>query len=120
MEAAGIEPRWNDAQGKKRWTKERVLTEMQDRFISGHPRDQLGFGDKKLDGAAKRLFGSWLAAVESADLTDRVNFKPVVRRWNRDLVITEIRAWHDSGHRVTEIHRKNRSLFDAAKRHFGT
>lgn len=120
MEAAGIEPRLHDAQGKKRWTKTRVLTEMQDRFIAGCPRDQLGFGDKKLAGAAKRLFGSWLAAVESAGLTDKVNFTPVHRRWSRELVLAELRAWHGAGHRLTEIHRKNRSLFDAARSRFGT
>ena len=120
MKAAGIEPRLHDAQGKKRWTKTRVLTEMQDRFIAGCPRDQLGFGDKKLAGAATRLFGSWLAAVESAGLTNKVNFTPVHRRWSRKLVLAELRAWHASGHRLTEIHRKNRSLFDAAKARFGT
>lgn len=120
LEAAGIEPRHEDARRKRRWTKDRVLAEMQDRFIAGHPSDRLGFGDLKLAGAAKRLFGSWLSAVESAGLSDKVSFKPVHRRWNRGLVIAEIQAWHGAGHRLAEVHRKNRSLFDAAKARFGT
>ena len=67
-----------------------------------------------------RHFGSWRAAVEAAGLTGKVTFKPALRRWNRQRVIAEIQAWHDSGHRLTEVHRKYNSLFNAAKTHFGT
>ncbi|MBB3205496.1 hypothetical protein FHS27_001296 [Rhodopirellula rubra] len=114
FEAAGIES------PARRWTKERVVAAIQDRFISGDASDRIGFGDEKLASAAYRHFGSWPAAVEAAGLIDKVTFKPQLRRWNQQRVIAEIRAWHDSGHRLAEVSRKYQALFHAARTHFGT
>lgn len=114
FEAAGIES------PARRWTKERVVAAIQDRFIAGEASDRIGFGDEKLASAAYRHFGSWPAAVEAAGLIDKVTFKPQLRRWNQQRVIAEIRAWHDSGHRLAEVSRKYQALFNAARTHFGT
>ncbi|TWU38670.1 hypothetical protein Q31b_37480 [Novipirellula aureliae] len=114
FEATGIES------PAKRWTKERVVAAIQDRFIAGDASDKIGFGDEKLASAAYRHFGSWPAAVEAAGLIDKVMFKPQLRRWNQQRVIAEIQAWHDSGHRLAEVSRKYGALFHAARTHFGT
>ena len=113
FEAAGIEitPR--------RWTKPRIVAAIQDRYIAGKHLDRVGFGDERLNSAAKRHFGSWAAAVEAAGLTDRVELPTPLQRWNEERVISEIRAWHDSGHRLAEVSRKYQALFNAAKTHFG-
>ena len=113
FQAAGVEP------PAHRWTKERIVAAIQDCFIAGKASDRIGFGDEKLASAAYRHFGSWPAAVEAAGLIDKVPIKPSLRRWNKQSVIAEIRAWHDSGHRLAEVSYKYQALFNAAKTHFG-
>lgn len=113
FEAAGIES------PARRWTKERIIAAIQDCFIAAKVSDRIGFGDEKLASAAYRHFGSWPAAVEAAGLIDKVPIKPTLRRWNKQSVIAEIRAWHDSGHRLAEVSTKYQALFNAAKTHFG-
>ena len=114
LEVAGLEP------PPRRWTDARVIAAIQDRYIKGGPVHIEGLGDVRLANAAKRRFGSWANAVESAGLTGKVIIKKPLRRWTRDDVVTEIRAWHDSGRRLADVSKEHQPLYNAAKTHFGT
>ena len=81
----------------RRWTKVRVIAAIQDRYIAGQPVHIEGLGDLRLANAAKRRFGSWEVAVEAAGLAGRITIKKPLRRWSQELVIEEIRNWHQGG-----------------------
>jgi len=65
-EAAGI------VASPRRWTNDRVIAEIQERYVQGEPKHIQGLGDIRLALAAKRRFGSWASAVAAAGLADRI------------------------------------------------
>jgi len=86
LEAAGIEP------PTRYWTDARVLAAIQDRYIAGNPLHIEGLGDLRLSQAAKRLFGSWQAAVEAAGLIGKIPIKKPLRRWTPEQVQASSRS----------------------------
>ncbi len=114
LEAAGVDP------PPRRWTKTRVTAAIQNRYISGKPKNIDGLGDPYLANAAKRFFGSWQAAVEAAGLAGRIPIKKPLRRWSKEAVVREIRKWHDSGGRLEDVSKLDQSLCGAAKTWFGS
>ncbi|MEX2112843.1 MAG: hypothetical protein WD845_06625 [Pirellulales bacterium] len=113
-EAAGLPPR------PGRWTKQRVIDTIQDRYVRGMARALPGFKDKALAEAATRYFGSWWAAVTAAGLSDRVPKPRVPRRWSRQMVIDAIQDWHRQGVPLASLHKQDVPLYGAVKRHFGS
>lgn len=114
FEAACVEP------SPRRWTDERVIAAIQNRYVAGHQRHVDGLGDLRLANAARRRFGSWQAAVEAAGLTGKITVKKPLRRWSRETVIAEIQNWHRCGRGLTSISKDNQSLYCAGKTWFGS
>ncbi|MEX2187004.1 MAG: ParB N-terminal domain-containing protein [Pirellulales bacterium] len=114
LEAAGLPPR------PGRWTKQRVIDTIQDRYVRGIPKGSLGFKGKPLAEAATRYFGSWWAAVTAAGLSDRVRQPRAPQRWSRQLVIDAIQNWHRQGVPLASLHKRDVSLYGAVKRLFGS
>jgi hypothetical protein len=104
----------------RRWTVERVIAEIQERYVRGEPRHIQGLGDIRLALAAKRHFGSWASAVAAAGLEQRIPITRPQRRWNRQLVIDSIMSAHRSGTALSEIRRCDQGLYYAARTHFGS
>ncbi len=113
-EAAGLPPR------PGRWTKQRVIDTLQDRYMRGMPKGSLGCKGKPLAEAATRYFGSWWAAVTAAGLSDRVRQPSAPQRWSRQLVIDAIQNWHRQGVPLASLHKRDVSLYGAVKRYFGS
>ncbi|MCO8122609.1 hypothetical protein NHH03_12755 [Stieleria sp. TO1_6] len=114
IEAAGIEP------PRRRWTEDRIISAIQERYIAGEPQHIEGLGDIPLAQAAKRRFGTWAAAVEAAGLVDRITVRKPLRYWTADDVIAEIQKWHTEGHEFKDVWTHYTALVNAARRHFPT
>ncbi len=114
IEAAGIEP------PRRRWTEDRIISAIQERYIAGEPQHIEGLGDIPLAQAAKRRFGSWAAAVEAAGLADRIVVRKPLRYWTAEDVIAEIQKWHAEGHAFKDVWTQHAALVNAARRHFPT
>lgn len=112
--AADIEPR------SRRWTDERVIASIQERYIRGLPKHIQGLGDIRLANAAKRRFGSWAKAVQAAGLTNRIPIAKPLRRWSQGIVVKAIQQAVSDGTRLSDISKVDQGLYNAAKTHFGT
>jgi hypothetical protein len=101
--------------GRKRWTRESLLEFIHTHYGSPDPRNhmylKLIYGSQ---GAAKRLFGSWSAAVEAA------GFQPkICRKWSKEKIIKTIRQYHAQGIPFHRMIRQDRRMSNAALRYFG-
>jgi hypothetical protein len=112
-EAAGLDPPYH------KWTRRRVIEAIQDGYVRRMTAHIAGYRDKSLAAAAKRLFGSWADALVAAGLPRELG-QPKTRHWNATQVIETIRAWHQSGRRLANVHREDRSLYAAAATYLGT
>lgn len=97
-----------------------MLAAIQGRSIAGNPLHIEGLGDLRLSQAAKRLFGSWQAAVEAAGLIGKIPIKKPLRRRTPEQVLAELRNCHASDEQLTKLSRSNHSLYNAARAHFGS
>jgi hypothetical protein len=124
LSAAGIDP--STVSGlRTRWTRKEIIHELR---VARRERESLPIGTRpkqRLDPgmyhAARKLFGSWIGALQAAGLgreLDRIN-----RKWSRRSIVTELRKLHRLGWRITirDLRRRGRSsLAAAAPRYFGT
>jgi hypothetical protein len=110
LQAAGLESR------RRKWSEQRVLEAIQDGHVKGFPARRPGFGSIPLAAAAQRRFGSWRKALSAAglDLPQKQT-----TQWTRELVIAEIRRWHERGLSLTRVWEEYSTLSAAAGRHFG-
>jgi hypothetical protein len=111
---AGVEP------PPRRWTKDRVVEAIQDRYVSGCPAQIAGLGDYRLFLASKRLFRSWEEAVAAAGLSHRITIQAKLRQWSQERVLGELQAWHKSGRSLADVSKFDQGLYCAAKKYFGT
>jgi hypothetical protein len=114
LEAAGLPP------PSGRWSKRRIVEEIQERYVRGESLQFVGFKDKALGYAAKRHFGSWLAAVKAAGLESKAPALLKTRDWSPDAVLQAIREQQDGTKVVAPIWKNDTGLYSVAKKHFGT
>ncbi|WP_442511732.1 hypothetical protein SH528x_003445 [Novipirellula sp. SH528] len=114
FQAADIPP------SPRRWTNERVIAEIQERYVRGEPKHTQGLGDIRLAYAAKRRFGSWASAVDAAGLADRIPIAKPLRRWSKQQVVDAIQRGIRDGVQLSNISKTEQGLYNAAKTHFGT
>jgi len=114
LEAAGLPP------PPGRWTKRRIIEEIQERYVRGGSLQFVGFKDKPLGYAAKRHFGSWHAAIGAAGLESRAPTPVVTRTWTSDAVLEAIRAQRTTATSVAPIWKDDTGLYSVAKKHFGS
>jgi hypothetical protein len=114
MLAAGFEA------PKPGWSVEQVIEEIRTRSSNDEQASLRGFGERQLAEAATRLFGSWAEAVEAAGLIDRIPVKKPPRRWKKEDILRDIRAWHAKLGSLKHMEKMNKELVTVARLHFGS
>jgi hypothetical protein len=99
--------------GRQKWSKEKVIAELQRVRADGPVMDT------SLDAAAKRYFGSVRSALEIAGLPCGKR-EPPYFEWTKESVIEAIRNRGLEGRNLDSIHRDEPSLYAAGKRFLGT
>lgn len=112
--AAGIELR------QRKWTPQRVVEAIQDRYVEGRPIAIAGFGEVSLATIAKHRFGSWREAVTAAGLAHTLPEPRIVRTWSKEAVLEAVLTRHRQGLRLTQVWADDTGLYSVAKKHFGT
>ncbi len=118
LEAAGVDPESAGCRPRP-WTRKEVLALLRKRRDSGaslRRSDLLSWSSRFVD-AAVRHFGSWLEALEAADVPcERAN------RWNRRRVVREIRRLRAAGRPLNSyaVQKHSRRLWHAAWFHLGS
>ncbi len=103
LEAAGV-----SIAIELKWTRESILSQLQQFHRDGIPGEQLWRQDLRLTSTAARLFGSWKHALDAAELTSSR------QSWSKRLVILELKRLRREGKRPDS------RLKSAAMRHFGS
>lgn len=117
LQVAGLDAR--KARTRRRWKRESILESI--RALGGAvPAKEMRVKDSGLLWAARREFGTWRAAVETAGFT-----YPSMRKrwkWPRPRVLEEIgrRARRGLPVRATEVMRGSKGLYEAGSKEFGT
>ena len=104
-------------QGKRtRWTRERLIAEIQSRHRAGISLNSCCSNNGQLVHAAFRLFGSWRAALHAAKIPGALQSR---MKWDRQRVLDEIRIHHQKSLplRKTTV---EQPLYRAARRRFGS
>ena len=98
----------------KKWSPKRVILAIQDRHVRGLQIQQPYGADPSLADAAKRLFGSWQAALIASGLGSEYRPGPV---WTKERLIEEIQRRHRQRRRMSQ--NANRDLAYFVRKHFG-
>jgi hypothetical protein len=115
--AAGVLAPHERRRCRRKWTDQRIIAAIQDRYIRGLPL--VANHDKNLATAASRNFGSWHAAVAAAGLD--LGEKPKPRqRWSEDRVIEAIRKRKAERLPLRNLGTILPGLVCAARRHCGS
>ena len=114
LEAAGLLRPEDKPKPRQTWSEERVIAAIRKRHEKGLPLTSVHKDDVALSRAAIRHFGSWCNAVMAA------GFQPTQRRWDKTLVVDEIRYRHQRGMTASSVWRDDSGLFCAGKRYFGS
>lgn len=114
---------------RRRWTQEDVLAAIQERHRRGLPLNYAAVvaDDEPLTGAARRLFGSWRAAIEAAGFDyDKIRYPPVERLpdgyWTPDRIVCLIRQRLAEGKPLAAhlVQIEDSRLYAAAAHKFGS
>ncbi len=115
LAAAGVSPADLPSECE-RWSRQRVIDEIQSRHRQGL---SLAYGapdNGQLGAAGQKWFGSWRAALKAAG----VPVKPEPRQqWSRQRILMELKAWRGRGVRPTRRH-VGSNIQAAAHRYFGS
>jgi hypothetical protein len=103
-------------QGPK-WTRQRVLAAIQDRYVRGLPLTTES--DRSLATAAARYFGNWYEARVAAGIPVGKPPRPR-RRWSEGKILAAIRDRERRGLPLKGIHGRDYGLASAATRYFGS
>jgi hypothetical protein len=96
------------------WTEQTVIEAIQARQREHQPLQNMGRHDPGLAFAASRMFGSWVNALQAAEVT----IQPP-RRWTATSVVAQIQHWHREGVPVSKIWEHDKPLVQAAYAVFG-
>lgn len=102
-----------------RWSKHRITNQIQEYYIQGRCIGVLGCGDLLLGLAAKRHFGTWLEAVKASGLDTKMPLPIQKRTWSAEAVQESILLIAQSDE-ISTAWRKDRRLYAAAKKYFGS
>lgn len=111
--AAGVQPR-RKSQPQREWTLAQTVAAIHDRHNSGGTLSATHREDPALYAAAKRLHGSWTAALSAAELTPTT-----IERLSASEVIARIRARQRTGSSLSNIQRYDPQLARSADERFG-
>lgn len=114
VSAAGLADKTAPPKIARKWTKEAVIAAILARHRQGLHLAKVYKDDTGFYTAGKKHFGTWNNALMAAGV------QSTRRRWTKDVVIEEIRAWYMRGLRISAISRKDNNLTAAAIRLFGT
>jgi len=115
LAAAGLEPVY-----RGKWSKGRVITGIQNRYIRGLPLYGVRVQTSALAHAARRHFKTWPDALVAAGiLLEEEKPKPKTR-WSRERVVERIKARYDSGLPMVNIGKDDMALSLAARTYFRT
>jgi hypothetical protein len=114
--AAGFDP-LTIRRIRRVWTKSEVVAAIRARAAAGAPLTQKGMNSNSLPPAARRLFGSFRAALRKAGVLYLAGTFP---RWSRTIIIKAIRARCSAGKPLhcTGVIRDAPRLYDAARHYF--
>lgn len=101
------------------WTRKRLTKAIGDIHSKGGRLNPGAPEIASMKGAAKRLFGSWDAALRSAEL-DPKEIRRHRKPWTAKAVLDEIRRRHCAGEALNCRHVLRSSLWNGAVRHFGS
>lgn len=102
-----------------RWSKQRITNQIQEYYIQGRCIGVLGCGDLLLGLAAKRHFGTWLEAVKASGLSTKMPPPIQKRTWSAKAVQESILLIAQSDE-ISKAWKKDRRLYQAAKKYFGS
>ncbi len=102
-----------------RWSKRRITDQIQEYYIQGRCIGFLGCGDLLLGLAAKRHFGTWLEAVKASGLSTKMPLPIQKRTWSAGAVQKSIILLAQTDE-ISTAWRKDRRLYAAAKKYFGS
>jgi len=100
------------------WTKSSLVQAIRAHAASGLRVTTCGIRPRSIANAARRLFGSFEAAVVAARVSDKRNLD---YKWSRAKVEADIRRRHQAGERLNSlaVTKENPCLYDAARRYHG-
>lgn len=103
------------------WSRETIIRYLVERHAKGLPMSRSANRvDLLLHAAARRIFGSWKNAIQSAGIPPHTVIPG--ERWSPPRVLTMIRHLAKKDRQLThaELDRRYRSLASSARRHFGS
>jgi len=100
------------------WTRHGIIQAIRERVAAGLPVTSSKMEPPSATSAARRLFGSWDAALKLAGVCQP---DPKARRWPRSAIIRQIKdlANKETPLNYTSVSRRNKALLLAASRKFG-
>ena len=120
LRAAGLDP--SDVRRYEAWSEEKIVRSIKQRRRSRQALNSKAMQDEdsKLFNAALNYFGSWDKALAAAGIAPKDVYKR--RRWNPDLIKSEIKALHRNGEDMAapNMRRNHSALYSAACKYFGT
>jgi hypothetical protein len=117
LRAAGLDPN-EIRQPRKVWTPEAMVKEIQRRHKAGRPVSAQEASRMGLRYPARKLFGSWDAALRAAGLdANDIHMRPI---WTAKSVLKLIQRKHAAGDALNADGVSPSGLYDAARRRFGS
>ncbi len=116
LAAAGYDPQ-RVRRSRQRWTREGILDLIRSRVARGLPIKSYSVRPHSAKGAAKRIFGSWRAALEAAGVPNPYAGR---RSWTKASVVEAILARQRSGQPLSyeEVARQAVPLISAGRAYF--
>lgn len=108
LRAAGL-----PAKSIRRWSRESVISELHTRYTQDI-LSETAKNDPSLYRVARRLFGSWPAALQAAGMVPRVR-----RRWTAAIVLEAVKARHRASLPMVRVQDDSQPLYQAARAYFG-
>jgi hypothetical protein len=110
---------------RRRWTHEAIIAMLRDYAAQGRAMNwgAVADYDSGLATAAYDAFGSWDAALRAAGIDpSQVRLKPRYRRWTREKIVAQIRAYADEGRDLASfaVQKYDTGVNQAAFKAFGS
>ena len=109
-----------ESKKRRRWSKQKIVSTIQDNYVQGRSININGCGDRRLHRAALRYFGSWANAVAEAGLADKFTPLDRGRNWSQEAVLQAIKDWCRQGKRIGDVCKEDSGLLCAGQKYFGS